>query len=526
MFNQIFFSNLLILETIGILSIGIYAWQKRAIPGASVLFAICMATSFYSFGYGMELRSQTINAVDFWSKIQYLGLPFIPLLWVVLAQKYTRIGRDINGWFFICLALPGVLTSLFRWTSDSHHLMYGTMTLVSNGSFKVLSFEKGLWYYLHFAYFFAMATYSVQKYIRAGRKSVGYTRQHMVIMATASMMPFISITINLLNAFPYQMDSGPFFILFDYFLFTIGIFRYNIQVIGSLSRHRVFEWIADAVIVIDTQYRLIDFNRSASECFPMLQGQLISNYPEPFWKAYPELLELLKFREQSTPKNRVFELKLSLQTKPEPIWYEIKLRDLYLGNKTIGTAILLTDISKTKNLVGALEALAQHDYLTNLFNRRHFIETSTKQMSTLNPGDFYSLAIFDIDHFKQVNDRYGHITGDFVLKWISQRLITLVEENGICGRYGGEEFIIFLPHLSSQDVLKLLEQIRTDFSQQMLTFNDHTIRFTASFGFTIHPFKQMSADHFDTLVMEADEALYHAKETGRNRVCQYEKTSE
>lgn len=310
MHTQLLFSNLLIIETIGILAIGVYAWQKRAIPGASVLFAICMASAFYSFGYGMELRSLTVADVNFWSKIQYLGLPFIPVLWVILAQKYTRVGPIIKGKLLLLLALPGLITCVLRWTSEYHHLMYGQMQLVSNGHFDVLSFEKGPWYYIHFVYFFAMAFYSVQKYVRAGARSSGYVKQHMVIMAAASLMPFMSITVNLLNIFPYQMDSGPFFILFDYCLFTIGIFRYNIQVIASLSRHRVFEWIADAVIVIDLQNRLIDFNRSAGERFKSLHRDFISIDPEPFWHSYPQIYQLVRDHRQLPAQPDVYELEL------------------------------------------------------------------------------------------------------------------------------------------------------------------------------------------------------------------------
>lgn len=521
MLTQLLFSNLLILETVGILVMGLYAWQKRAIPGASVLFTICMASAFYSFGYGMELRSLTIEQVNFWSKIQYLGLPFIPILWVILAQKYTRIGPVIKGKFLIALALPGILTCLLRWTSEYHHLMYGPMSLVSNGYFNVLAFEKGPWYYLHFAYFFALATYSVQKYVRAGLKSKGYVKQHMGIMAAASLMPFLSITVNLLNIFPYQMDSGPFFILFDYFLFTIGIFRYNIQVIASLSRHRVFEWIADAVIVIDLQNRLIDFNRSAGEKFSSLHRDFISIDPEPFWQSYPQIYELISKSRDLNQHGDVYEMELHLEGDQNPTWYAIKLRDLFLGNKTIGTAILLTDISKTKTLHLALEQLAQNDSLTGLYNRRHFIQTTTNSITELPMGSAYTFAIFDIDHFKRINDAYGHVAGDYVLKWLSNRLLEVKEHDMLCGRYGGEEFIIYLPNLSTAEVSHFLERVRKDFETHQLHFEGYTIQFTASFGYTSHIKSPEINLNFDTLIMEADEALYESKENGRNRVSAY-----
>lgn len=526
MYTQHLFSNLLIFETVGILAMGIYAWQKRAIPGASVLFSICMASAFYSFGYGMELRSLTVEEVNFWSKIQYLGLPFIPVLWVMLAQKYTRVGPVIKGKLLLFLTLPGFVTCLLRWTSEYHHLMYGEMRLISNGYFDVLSFDKGPWYYIHFVYFFAMAFYSVQKYVRAGARSSGYVKQHMVIMAAASLIPFISITVNLLNIFPYQMDSGPFFILFDYCLFTIGIFRYNIQVIASLSRHRVFEWIADAVIVIDLQNRLIDFNRSAGERFPSLHRDFISINPEPFWQSYPQIYQLVDDHRNTVQSTDAFELELHLNGDEDKTWYQMKLKDLYLGNKVIGTALLLTDISKTKTLHSALEQLAQNDHLTGLYNRRHFIKMATESIEKLPVGSYYTFAIFDIDHFKRINDAYGHVAGDHVLKWLAGRLLALEDPEIVCGRYGGEEFILYMPTLGPDAVSTLLEKTRLDFETHTLSFEMLHIKFTASFGFTTHQKTTAANMPFDTLIMEADEALYLAKDSGRNQVKAYKKASE
>ena len=122
-----------------------------------------------------------------------------------------------------------------------------------------------------------------------------------------------------------------------------------------------------------------------------------------------------------------------------------------------------------------------------------------------------SIIYFDIDHFKQINDTYGHKKGDFILKEVSKIILQNIRKTDIFGRWGGEEFIIILPFTDLENALILAEKLRKKIEEH----DFDGINITISFGVT----ELKIDDNADTLINRADEALYKAKNKGRNRVC-------
>lgn len=158
-----------------------------------------------------------------------------------------------------------------------------------------------------------------------------------------------------------------------------------------------------------------------------------------------------------------------------------------------------------------LEEVSRTDFLTNLNNRRALFERmnyETKRASrTKEP---LSVIMLDIDHFKQVNDQYGHLTGDKVLVETAKIILSSVRSTDIVGRYGGEEFMIIMPACPASNAFTVAEQIRE--SVALNTF-DEDIRITISGG--VNQFSGQSVDQF---IDEADKLLYLAKQNGRNRI--------
>ncbi|WNO59552.1 GGDEF domain-containing protein [Rheinheimera sp. MMS21-TC3] len=175
------------------------------------------------------------------------------------------------------------------------------------------------------------------------------------------------------------------------------------------------------------------------------------------------------------------------------------------------TFLLLLVIYALNNKRATLNQLATTDFLTKLYNRRYFSETVSRQLKNRRQQDDYSLIMFDIDLFKQINDQYGHATGDKVLQAIAERCSQYIRKQDILARIGGEEFAIFLPGCNLADALKLAEQCRLSISNDAITVNEHTITVSASFGVA-----SSSTANFDSILQQADAALYHAKTAGRN----------
>lgn len=157
---------------------------------------------------------------------------------------------------------------------------------------------------------------------------------------------------------------------------------------------------------------------------------------------------------------------------------------------------------------------ATQDYLTKLYNRRYFFEVGTKLFENAKREHLsLSIAIIDIDHFKKVNDTYGHDCGDAVIKSVANILGSSFRSSDVVARYGGEEFCVITTNASAEDSFEIFEKVRKKIEALEVTLNEKTIKVTISTGVKAGIKKTLE----DTL-KEADELLYEAKESGRNRV--------
>jgi len=161
---------------------------------------------------------------------------------------------------------------------------------------------------------------------------------------------------------------------------------------------------------------------------------------------------------------------------------------------------------------------ASTDYLTGLLNRRAFMERLEAELNRSDrQGRRIGIIILDIDHFKYVNDQYGHQAGDQVLQYVSNCLVRCCRSYDYVARYGGEEFIICLPDADPDISQRIAERIRFALQEGSTLLPDgRLIKITASFG--IANLHKQRAEGLDSLISRADNALYEAKKNGRNRV--------
>ena len=162
-----------------------------------------------------------------------------------------------------------------------------------------------------------------------------------------------------------------------------------------------------------------------------------------------------------------------------------------------------------------LEAAATYDKLTGLLNRQTFDVLVEKQLHLAQRRQSSMVAILaDIDHFKTINDNYGHLAGDFVLQSIAGTLRYLVRDSDLLCRWGGEEFLFLLQDCSLEHGLKCAEEMRTAIEERAFTYKGKTLNITASLGLAV----SNADDNCESLFHRADQALYLAKQQGRNRV--------
>lgn len=177
-------------------------------------------------------------------------------------------------------------------------------------------------------------------------------------------------------------------------------------------------------------------------------------------------------------------------------------------------AALYRDIEAKNQL---LEELARTDPLTGLQNRRAVEEWATRQLNGAARYGFpLWIVIVDLDHFKEVNDTYGHQAGDLVLRRVAEIIKGNTRSSNLCGRLGGEEFVIVLSQVNVDGAGTAMERIRVKLQSEKFEFEGNSLDVTASFG--VAGFQGKEAPEFAALLRQADEALYRAKQKGRNRV--------
>ncbi|MDV6374589.1 GGDEF domain-containing protein [Deinococcus arenicola] len=177
---------------------------------------------------------------------------------------------------------------------------------------------------------------------------------------------------------------------------------------------------------------------------------------------------------------------------------------------TGGVLILLqATFGVQRAMLLASRSSALRDVLTGIANRRA-AEEHLRALSS--QGTAYRVVLFDLDHFKQINDTYGHATGDLVLRGVARLTQATLPTGGLVARWGGEEFLVVLPMLGDAEITKILNDVRNEFCQQRY---GEVLGVTASFGVAT----ATALDHPDEVVARADKAMYSAKQQGRNDIC-------
>ena len=197
--------------------------------------------------------------------------------------------------------------------------------------------------------------------------------------------------------------------------------------------------------------------------------------------------------------------------------------EIYLQKIKLKETII--ELEKTKQLVleqnRQLKRISTHDDLTGIYNRRHLVVSLEQEFSRCcRYGTTLSLIMLDLDHFKSVNDNFGHEFGDYVLKEFAVLLQETVRQSDMVFRFGGEEFIILLPQTDLDGAAHTAEKIRCNCADKMITDNNYTVQMTVSIGVTSYDQKLHNTS--GCMISYADEALYQAKESGRNQVIIYQ----
>lgn len=191
---------------------------------------------------------------------------------------------------------------------------------------------------------------------------------------------------------------------------------------------------------------------------------------------------------------------------------------LEIGKERATRRALSQEIGQREEREQELRRLAETDPLTALLNRRSFVEKANALIATCDQAcEDTALVIVDLDHFKSVNDTYGHAAGDAVIRAFADLLLGIARPDcDLVGRFGGEEFAVFMPRAGTEAVLQLARRIQEELTRRNLPVSETlSLQVSASLGVATH----RPGESFTAFIERADRALYRAKNEGRNRIC-------
>ncbi len=301
----------------------------------------------------------------------------------------------------------------------------------------------------------------------------------------------------------------------------------------------LFEVTNDAILLYDLSYTILRANPRSAQIVGLaapdnLIGHHISEFmaPDQFEDAKPHLAQLLA-GQPVPPYERTLlykdgsrietEISLSLirDRSGRPMFIQSVVRDI-TQRKRAEEAIqkahleLRQHVDEIESLQAELREQALHDPLTGLYNRRYLSETLAREIARAQRSQSpLSVIVSDIDHFKRINDAYGHQVGDQFLIQIAGLFTRYTRGSDFACRYGGEEFLLVLPGASLEAACQRADEIRQKCAELVIPLNGKDLAVTMSFGVATYPVHGQQAEE---IIIKADKALYQSKTTGRNRV--------
>ena len=273
------------------------------------------------------------------------------------------------------------------------------------------------------------------------------------------------------------------------------------------------EWTADSIVITDRNGIIEYVNPAFEATTGYTREEAIGKTPN-ILKSGKHGAQFYKKLWDELRAGRVFRAVFINRKKNGELFYDEHTITPIRDSRGIITHYVSTtkDITERIQAEERLRELAERDPLTNIYNRRKFFDSLKEGVERAKRyGRPLSLLLFDIDHFKKVNDTYGHDRGDAVLKTLVHIVEKSIRKTDMFARYGGEEFTLFAPETTLQGAMELAEKIRQTVETHSF---DEVGRITVSIG--VSEFKE--GDTMDSLVRRADSALYLAKRKGRNRV--------
>lgn len=489
------------------LGVVVVTYTLRDIKKIRFYQPLALATFFFAMGYALELYSiaaHDIAGVTLAVRVQYYGIaPYAVLYYLFIRDFGNRElpSRWVVVWLF---AYPVVLIALFGIAPQST-LLFEDIRFLSETSERVIM-QRGLALRVSAMYSMALmlaSIYEILRYYKHARKEDRKKRMVLVITTGVLVLSIVFLVVDIVSM-QINLCSAAMVII----LLVQGtyLFKKRPQDWLPYARNMILQEMSDAYILLDVDGCFLDANERAQSLFPYLRSLKPGDFNEGMDKLPAGIFDM-----------GVTSKEILVTHDGEECWLRAQSTPIHHHKKPICLSVMLYDITDEKRSFVMLKERVARDALTGLLERGTFMELADKQFYMAYHSSLLAVLIMlDIDRFKVVNDTYGHIMGDRVLRRIAELLLTRIRKTDLCGRYGGEEFIIFMPSTDAMGARLLADDIRMQVSNVRFDAGGNTFGVTLSAGIVVmdhHRHKSLNM-----MIADADHALYLSKNSGRDRV--------
>ncbi|HEX2981720.1 MAG TPA: diguanylate cyclase [Anaerolineaceae bacterium] len=493
------------------LGVGWYAYRREKELGARDFGILAFLEFFWTLGYIFQMLSPSLNGKLFWNQIQFLGAVAAPVAYLTFALSFT--GNN-NARMKVVLWLArglNVALLLLIWTDGLHHLFRVNPYLAPGAVTDVLVFRDGPAFFLYPLLAYPLLIVGTYRLTTNYLLSPRVYRLQVATVLIGVLIPWVVTLVTWLKLVPVELhDVTPLSFGVSNLIVTWALFHYGLFDLAPVAYETLIQNMADGVVVLDGSGRVVDINPVAQKALGLSLDRAVGR---AIGRVWPNLASLAMKREMGEKTAEFI-----ITVDGEQRYFEVRSQDLLdkQRNKN-GALIVLHDVTKNKQAEMLLQEMAITDPLTGVYNRRHFFHLAEAEIERARRlGQQVSLVLMDVDHFKTVNDTLGHVAGDQVLQELTRRCLENLRSYDAMARYGGEEFIILLPETGTEAALQVAERLRVCVAGQPIATRTGLAKVTISQGVAV----LTGAMDFslDQWIDRADQALYQAKQSGRNVV--------
>lgn len=470
--------------------------------------AVLMGFVVWTLGEFLANIGTTLQWQLGFQRLVYLGVIGGVVSWLFFAINFSGNQRWLTRLSVTVMLIVPTATLLLVGTVEWHNLFYTDVQLIFRDGHYVLDFDYGIGFWVQIIFSSYLYTFagSVLLIATSLRQPSLYRSQSMLIVIAASIPLVVNISYVLGVDISGGFDPTSLFFVFSAILITIATRQYFFLRVAPIARDLVFRNINSGVIVVNQAQKVTDINPAFADITELNSDELIGMPLQQVLEATFDTRGM-HLSEQGY-SGRVL-------TRSHARQFEIDSMPIKgYRDELLGQLYLLTDVTQIQRALEEIRRLAHTDLLTQLPNRRALIEWVDNLAAIDTMFQPVLIAMADLDHFKALNDAYGHHCGDYILREVARLIEAELGSNDIVARWGGEEFCLVLTGRDWSRGERLVESLRQAIEDHLFKYDEQELHVTITFGMV----QRLAGEELEFAIHRADLMMYDGKSRGRNLV--------